>query len=198
MTRTPIGSGPRSSVGPPVPGFESPAWTVSTTSGEHARVGLGQDAVAEVEDVARLAACRRGGPSSSPRRRRPTGARQTAGSRLPWTALAGADAAAGGSERHAPVDAHHVGSGLGHEAEQLAGADAEVDPGDAEVARALEHLPRGRQHERRRSRRARASPPSCRRAGRRRRRPRPGPAATRARCRPGGRRVGATARARRA
>ena len=37
-------------------------------------------------------------------------------------------------EGHPPVDAHDVGPGLPHQAEQLAGADPEVDPGHAELA----------------------------------------------------------------
>ena len=45
-------------------------------------------------------------------------------------------------QRHPPVDADHVGAGLAHQAEQLAGADAEVDPRDAELAGRGEHLRR--------------------------------------------------------
>ena len=49
-------------------------------------------------------------------------------------------------QRHPPVDADHVGAGLPHQAEQLAGADAEVDPRDAELAGGGEHLGGVRHH----------------------------------------------------
>ena len=107
-------------------------------AGQHVRVGLRQHAVAEVEDVAR------GRPPSSRMRRTSASitaerANSTAGSRLPWTGVG----RCGGPpvERRAPVDADDVGAGLAHRRQQLAGADAEVDPrhagvGDAPRARA--------------------------------------------------------------
>ena len=52
----------------------------------------------------------------------------------------GAAGAPGGLvERHPPVDADDVGAGLGHRAEQLAGADAEVDPRHAGVGQPAQH-----------------------------------------------------------
>ncbi len=52
----------------------------------------------------------------------------------------GAEAAAGLVERHAPVHADDVGAGLGHRHQQLAGPDAEVDAGHAQVGHAGQHL----------------------------------------------------------
>ena len=45
-------------------------------------------------------------------------------------------------ERHPPVDADDVGPGLTHQAEELTGADAEVDPGHAERPGTGEHRAR--------------------------------------------------------
>ncbi len=61
--------------------------------------------------------------------------------------LSCADATAGHRQRHSPVDTHNVCSSLGHEPEQLAGADAEMDPGHAKVGHALEDLARGGENE---------------------------------------------------
>ena len=47
--------------------------------------------------------------------------------------LVRADPAGGHVQRRTPVDADHVGAGLAHRAEQLAGPDAEVDPRHARV-----------------------------------------------------------------
>ena len=105
----------------------------------------GQHAVAEVEDVARVAAV---AASTSTHLGLDHGPRGQADGRVEVAldALVGADALPAGVERHPPVDADHVGAGVGHQAEQLAGADAEVDAGHAEVGQAGEHLPAGGQH----------------------------------------------------
>ena len=66
------------------------------------------------------------------------GAKTRVGSRLPWTALSPTSGIAS-LQRGAPVDADHVGAGLAHQAEQVGGADAEVDPRDAELAGRGEH-----------------------------------------------------------
>ena len=73
-------------------------------------------------------------------------ARHTAGSRLPCTAHLGAQPAPGPFQRHPPVDAHHVGPRLVHRLQQLAGADAEVDAGHAQVGQPAQHLAGGGQH----------------------------------------------------
>ena len=108
---------------------------------EHVGIGLGQHAVAEVEDVPGVAAV---APQhvadlvgdDRPRRaehRRVEVALQRRGR---------PDPAPGLVERDPPVDADHVGAGVAHQREELAGADAEVDAGHAEVGDALEAPPR--------------------------------------------------------
>ena len=42
-------------------------------------------------------------------------------------------------QRRTPVDADHVGAGLAHQAEQVGGADAEVDARHAELAGRGQH-----------------------------------------------------------
>ena len=125
------------------------AWTDLDDPCEHAGVGLGQHAVAEVEDVARLACRRRRGPWSPPRSPRPTGARQIAGSRLPWTALPGpmrVRATESGTRQSTPTTSAPASA---MRPEQLAGPDAEMDPGTPRSRHPLEHLARGRKGERR-------------------------------------------------
>ena len=68
---------------------------------------LGEDAVAEVEDVARPAARARSSTSSASRSTTSQGAVSTAGSRFPWTARSGTSAQPV-VERQAPVEADHV------------------------------------------------------------------------------------------
>ena len=84
--------------------------------GQDARVGLGQDAVAEVEDVARcrlprprLASTARVGLLDHGPRRQAQG-----GVEVALQGVAGTDAPPGLVERHAPVDADHVGPGRRH------------------------------------------------------------------------------------
>ncbi len=48
------------------------------------------------------------------------------------------DASPGIVDRHAPIDPDHVGARLGHEPEQLAGTDAEVDARNPEVGETVE------------------------------------------------------------
>ena len=105
----------------------------STTCSEDARVGLGQDAVAQVEDVAGGVAGRGRGPRGSRPRPPPRCPGTWPGSRLPWTASPGPDPAPGLVERHPPVDPDHGAPGRGHRGQQLAGAHAEQDGGHARV-----------------------------------------------------------------
>ena len=83
--------------------------TCSTIAGEHAGIGLGLHAVAEVEDVAGVAAVV-GEHRVGRRRARPSRPASTsAGSRLPCTTSVGAEPAAGVVDRRAPVEPEHVG-----------------------------------------------------------------------------------------
>ena len=56
------------------------------------------------------------------------------------------DPLSGLAERHPPVDADHVGAGLGEQAEQLAGANTEVHAGHVEVGQLGEDPLGGGQH----------------------------------------------------
>ena len=119
--------------------------TSATTSRQHAGVGLGQHAVAEVEDVA-------GWPPFSAstaraRRRPPATGRGTRPGRGCPAAPCPARPVRGRAERRAPVDADDLGAGLAHEAEQLAGVHAEVDAGHAEVGQPANTRRAGGQHE---------------------------------------------------
>ncbi len=58
----------------------------------------------------------------------------------------GRESGAADVQGHPPVDAHHVGAGLGEQAEQLAGAHAEVDAGHVEVGQPGEDATAGGQH----------------------------------------------------
>ena len=83
-------------------------------------------------------------------------------------------ASSSGTRQSTPT---HVGAGRGHQPEQLAGADAEVDAGHAR-GRPGRRAPRGWPAGRSRAYSSGESvPPSCRRAGRPAHRPPPGPAA---------------------
>ncbi len=102
-----------------------------------AGIGLRQHAVAEVEDVARVGRPLSASTSSVAASATSSHGRGTsAGSRLPCTRGAGAEAPPGLVERRAPVDPDHVGAGRRASAEQLAGADAEVDAGARRMAAA--------------------------------------------------------------
>jgi hypothetical protein len=57
------------------------------------------------------------------------------------------DPTSGDIERNAPVNPDDVGSGLGHEPEQLAGSDTEVDSWDTEVCQAFEDAAGRRKYE---------------------------------------------------
>ena len=100
---------------------------------QHGRVGVGRDAVAQVEDVAAAMAGALGhDPPDLGLDHRPGGEAQ----RRVEVALHGptrSHAPARLVEGHPPVDAHHVGPRLGHLAQQLAGVDPEVDAGDVQV-----------------------------------------------------------------
>ena len=107
-------------------------------AGQHVGVGLGDDAVAEVEDVP-------GGGAAGLERR--AGAR---GHRLPWreeqgrveVALqrqVGTDPARGLVQRHPEVDADDIGTCPPHQRQQLARAHSEVDARHAGVRQGGEH-----------------------------------------------------------
>ena len=108
------------------------SWTRSVRRASWSGSVRGQHAVAEVEHVAL------GRPAPGQRRRGrgarrpPTGRAGSPGRGCP-AAPCRADPARGLVERHPPVDADDVGPGLAQQAEQLAGADAEVDARHAEV-----------------------------------------------------------------
>ena len=112
------------------------------------------------------------------------GANSTAGSRLPCTASDRAEPSRRLVERHAPVDADHVGPGLAHGRQQLAGADAEVDARHVGAPAASTRADRGCTCSG--SRRAAARRPTSRTAARRPRRRRPAPAGRCRRGRPAG------------
>ncbi len=185
------------------PVSEPPATSPSSCTSVHdpledRRVGLGQHSVTEVEDVSGVARRWRGGRRAPQLRRRPTGARQTAGSRLPCSALRVADAPPGFVERHPPVDADDVGSRRG--AAARAARRYRRRSGSAE-------RPGRRCHRRCAAvgcnepfvrRWAQLPRPSCRRAAPPARLPPPGSAATRGRSRPAAPAARATAAGRRA
>ncbi len=100
---------------------------------QHGRVGVGRNAVAEVEHVgARSTAALQHVAGRAPRAPA-TGAQQ----RRVDVALqrhVGADTPRGLVERQAPIDADRVDADVAHRREQLAGADAEVHERHAELA----------------------------------------------------------------
>ena len=74
------------------------------------------------------------------------GASRRAGSRLPCSDRCGPDPPGGLVERDPEVDADDLCAGLAHRGEELAGADPEVDPRDAEVGHAGQDGRRVRHH----------------------------------------------------
>ena len=103
--------------------------------GQHVGVGLGEDAVAEVEDVARRGPAGGQDRRGSARPRRPTARRASAGSRLPCSAWSGPTrraASSSGTRQSTPTTSAPASP---ISAEQLAGADAEVDARHAELGR---------------------------------------------------------------
>ena len=94
--------------------------------GEHAGVGVGQHAVAEVEDVPARGPALLDHPAHLAVDRRPVG-EQHGGVEVALQRPPGPDPAGGLVERHPPVDADDVGAGVADQRQQLAGADAEVD-----------------------------------------------------------------------
>jgi hypothetical protein len=109
---------------------------------EAVRVGLGEHAVAEVEDVPGKALCLSedgiGGAEDDV-----DGGETDGGVEVALQGNAWADAPGGNCERHPPVDSDDVRTCLCHEAEQFTGADTEVDAGDPEAGEAGEYSPRG-------------------------------------------------------
>ena len=94
-----------------------------------------QDAVAEIEDVARAVRPRASSTSSVAAKMRSSGPSSSVGSRLPWMRAIEADALPRLVERRAPVGADDVAAGLAQLAEDRAGADAEMDRRHAASAR---------------------------------------------------------------
>ena len=100
--------------------------------GQHVGVDVGQHAVTEVEDVARRVPALLDDLAHAPLeglpRREEQGRVEVAlhGIRRP-------EPLDGVGQRHAVVDADHLGPGLAHEGQQLARADPEVDAGHVEV-----------------------------------------------------------------
>ena len=115
---------------------------------EDARVGLRQDAVAQVEDVAGLAA---GGPQhpAGLRRGHLPGAQAQGGIEVALHGEARPHPAPGLVEGHPPVDPDDGAAGRGHRGQQLAGAHAEEDGGHAGmgVGQLGEEPAGGRQHQ---------------------------------------------------
>ena len=113
MTSTPTGASPvRSWVhrsghdgdAPDTPARPS-SWTSSTICSRIAGSVVGQDPVTEVEDVAGTRCRPRRAPRGSPSRRPAQVVRQSAGSRLPWTARSRTDPPSRLVDGHPPVDA---------------------------------------------------------------------------------------------
>jgi hypothetical protein len=105
--------------------------------GQHAGVGLGKDTVAEVEDVApQLPSFLEDldGSQFDHRERREADGRIE----VSLQSDVRADSFRRHRKRHAPVHPDDLRAGSGHEAEQLAGPDAEMDPGNPKVAQAVE------------------------------------------------------------
>src|ERR1700722_8640870 len=98
---------------------------------ERGRIGRRQDAVSEVEDVARVAA----GARENFARSRYGNVDAPEAARGVEVALdcTTTDAAPSLVEVHVPVDADDRTVGRGHEVEQFAGADTEQDRGDTEI-----------------------------------------------------------------
>ena len=134
--------------------------TSSHDPGEHVRVGLRQHAVAEVEDVPRRGADpRRATRRTSASTTGQSARSSSAGSRLPCTARPGPTrraASSSGTRQSTPTTSAPASP---ISAEQLAGADTEVDPRHARVGRApASTAARVRQHVARGSRRADSAP----------------------------------------
>ncbi len=92
-------------------------------------IGVRQDAMPEVEDMPGPVARSAEDVASALGRRIPAG--EQPGRVEVALDAAVADAADAVGQRGAPVDPHDVRTGLGHQRQQVGGADAEVDPGDA-------------------------------------------------------------------
>ena len=115
--------------------------------GEHAGVGVGQHAVAEVEDVAAGGAALLDDPADLAVDGRPVG-QQDGGVEVALQRRPGPTRPGGLVQRHPPVDADDVGAGVADQRQQLTGADAEVDPRHVPVADPVEDRARVRQHPR--------------------------------------------------
>ena len=120
-------------------------WTSSTRRVKHVGVGVGQHAVAEVEDVAGGDPARVDDRTGGALDRLPRCEDQRR-VEVALDRLAGLDPADGRVERDPPVDAHHLDAGRAHVTEQLTRRDPEVDPRHVEVGDRGEHLPGVRQH----------------------------------------------------
>ncbi len=68
------------------------------------------------------------------------------GVEVPLHGDSAAEALTSDVDGHPPVDADDVGSGVGHERQQLAGVDAEVDGRHVEIGKAVEDFGAGGQH----------------------------------------------------
>ena len=115
------------------------AMTPSDVLREHLHVldrRRGQDAVAEIEDVARPAADRVAGSRRPAGTSAPVGPSSSVGSRLPWIARSWPIRSQASSMRDAPVDADDVAAGVAHVVEDRRRAGAEVDRRHARADRA--------------------------------------------------------------
>ena len=113
---------------------------------EHVRIGLGEHAVAEVEDVALGGGALGEDAADLAVDDVPAGEQQR---RVEVALQRPGPAAAGGGDvqRQPPVDPDDVGAGLAHGAQQLAGADPEVDARQAGVGQPLQHAGGVREHQ---------------------------------------------------
>jgi hypothetical protein len=119
------------------------AWTSSTTLLQHGGVGGRQHAVAQVEDVAAVAAVARRSTSRAsdraPRRHRRRRPRDRGSPAAPCRRPAGPGRRRASMRQSTPTTSAPASAHVG---EQLAGAHAEVDAGHAGGGHALEHLAR--------------------------------------------------------
>ncbi len=110
--------------------------------GEYPRIGLGEHAVPQVEDVPR---CRSGPPEHVSRLfgHHLPGGEADRRVEVALDRMQRSEPRSGRVQRHPPVHSDDLRAGLGHEAEQLAGADAEEDAWHSQGVDGLEH-PSGR------------------------------------------------------